>query len=164
MTASQTSVTVGDRLPDVTLARVDDGSAVDLRGSVRDAAVVVFTHPDCDACDEYVAALASGIDDLGDWNAVLRVLSARRAPAAPEDLAVVEDEDGALRRRLGLDPDVAAVVVADRFGEVWEVTTDEDGHDLPGPEQVESWARFLATQCPECGVPDRPDTGGWVVW
>jgi hypothetical protein len=29
-------------------------------------------------------------------------------------------------------------------------------------EEIEEWMKFLATQCPECGVIDEPGHGEWA--
>ncbi|MGQ0814860.1 MAG: hypothetical protein ACT4O1_10400 [Gemmatimonadota bacterium] len=34
--------------------------------------------------------------------------------------------------------------------------------DLPSAIEVEEWLRYLATQCPECGVMDEPGRGEWA--
>ncbi|HJU65394.1 MAG TPA: hypothetical protein VJ596_06935 [Gemmatimonadaceae bacterium] len=45
--------------------------------------------------------------------------------------------------------DDATLVVADRYGHVYFVQQAGLGHELPPPQEVEEWLKFLATQCPE---------------
>lgn len=56
----------------------------------------------------------------------------------------------------------AAVVVADRFGVVYDQAHSRDANDLPDTAALIEWLRFLATQCPECGVPDEPGFGEYT--
>jgi len=42
------------------------------------------------------------------------------------------------------------VVVADRWGEIHHVVGGKTVDDLPGPEDVIEWLRFVQHQCPEC--------------
>jgi len=42
------------------------------------------------------------------------------------------------------------VVVADRWGEIHHVVDGKTVDDLPGPEDVIEWLRFVQHQCPEC--------------
>ncbi|MGH7575689.1 MAG: hypothetical protein ACREM1_11280 [Longimicrobiales bacterium] len=56
----------------------------------------------------------------------------------------------------------AAVVVADRFGVVYDQAHSRDANDLPDAAALIEWLRFLATQCPECGVPDEPGFGEYT--
>lgn len=50
-----------------------------------------------------------------------------------------------------------SVVIVDRYGQVWF----ESETELPDAREIEEWTKFLATQCPECGVPDEPGYGEW---
>ena len=54
------------------------------------------------------------------------------------------------------------VAVADRYGQLYEVTTASDSLALPSAHDLEEWFRFLATACPECGVLDDPRQRDWV--
>lgn len=54
------------------------------------------------------------------------------------------------------------VVIADRYGQVYDVTAAADAADLPSSKELEAWFKFLATACPECGVIDDPLPRGWT--
>jgi hypothetical protein len=51
----------------------------------------------------------------------------------------------------------AALVVTDEWGEVHFVADAGAGHELPSGEEIVTWIRFLAIQCPECEGPE----GDW---
>ncbi len=55
-----------------------------------------------------------------------------------------------------------AVVVVDRYGQVYEVSEASDRDGLPSADALAEWFRFLATACPECGVLDDPRPRAWV--
>lgn len=55
--------------------------------------------------------------------------------------------------------DEAGVVIADRYGVVYHAAHGRSAADLPDTDEVVDWLRYLATQCPECGVPDEPGLG-----
>ena len=42
------------------------------------------------------------------------------------------------------------LVVADRWGEVVNVARPSEVKDLPAPEEVADWVRWVRQQCPEC--------------
>jgi hypothetical protein len=42
------------------------------------------------------------------------------------------------------------VVVADRWGEVYHVKAAEQASQLPSPEELVDWLRYVQIQCPEC--------------
>ena len=48
--------------------------------------------------------------------------------------------------------DVASpgVVVADRWGEVYYVQAADRASDLPAPDELIDWLRFVRNECPEC--------------
>jgi hypothetical protein len=54
------------------------------------------------------------------------------------------------------------VVILDRYGQVYDVTSAEDAVWLPTAAALEEWFKFLATACPECGVIDDPRPREWT--
>lgn len=129
--------------------RLGDGSLVQTRHP-RAATILLATHRGCDDCDALQQVLAARAGEIERrW--------ATRIASAPAD----EDNLEALNLAAG----EAAVIVIDRFGTVWEHhTSSRDDHSaLPDPDAVEETAKFLGTMCPECGVPDWPNTGDWAV-
>ena len=42
------------------------------------------------------------------------------------------------------------VVVADRWGEVYYVSHSNRASELPGPDELLEWVRYVRNECPEC--------------
>lgn len=159
---SPAAVSVGERLPPVTLETAD-GQLIDLHRTRHETSALVFLHPQCDACTAYVARLEGIADRLDAWGGrVLPVATdAGQAQALHRQtgsLALV-DAGGRCRAGTGLAPDTAAMVVADRFGTVYRSVVDSGGHELIEPDELFEEVRYMGSQCPECGVPDEPLRG-----
>lgn len=163
----------GDRLPSLSLAAAPDGQVVSLRPSGRDALLVLFLQsPDGAESRDYLRGLADGDAAFRRWDArPIAVLPADLDAAANlvRDLqppfALLADPDGAARRRCGVDDGTAALFVADRWGEVYYSVRAPSESGLPAPQPpgiIMQWVRYIATQCPECGVPDEPGQGEWA--
>jgi hypothetical protein len=78
-------------------------------------------------------------------------------------IAIVLDRNGDLRRRVGVEEGSWALLIADRWGVLYDVVQTEDVDDLPDLDDIDAWLKFLATQCPECGVIDEPTSPEWGV-
>lgn len=158
-----TSLSVGGFLPDATLADAGSGSTVPLRSQNRDSVVLVHSHgPECAACGRYLADLAGHVAELAAWDGHVVALIPDKDGAAAKFReralpfpTLIEDE-----RTKGLMDD-AGVVVADRYGQVYAVAPAGPAHAFLAPQEVEQWVRFLAIQCPECGVHDDPGPAHW---
>lgn len=125
----------GEKLPRGS-ARALDGRDVPLRGMPRREAVAVLVrHPGCEACDAHLDDLRGSAKDFALW-----------------DGAVVTIEGA----------DRAGHLIADRYGEIYEVETADD-HRLPTADELIEWFRYLSTQCPECGVLDESGAGAWAA-
>lgn len=165
---SRPPLAAGERLPRLTLPRAPSGESVSWRAPPRGAPVVVFLHAaDCEACRAYLGELAGLGRELDVWDgrplAVAPGDTAAAAPlAATVPFPVLADADGLARRRCGVPDGSAAVFVADRWGRVYHAVTAASERELPAPRQVAEWLKYLATQCPECGVPDEPGYGAWA--
>ena len=102
------------------------------------ATLLVAQHDEpCPPCADYVAELEAIAPELKEWATRLQ--------------SVVPDGDD--RRRLGMGDDEAAVVLADRWGEVFEAATVDADHDFPLPWQLVESAKILDVSCGECNVP-----------
>lgn len=163
----------GDRLPATELRDARDGSPVRLREPALGSTVLFVAHgAGCSACHSYLR-------DLRRLDEACRLWEARRLAVLPglevgEEALIDDPEPGGSGPpvRLLADPDGTAVgrvaapgtaIVADRFGEIFHVAEAAEDHDteLPSPGDLESWLRFIAIQCPECGVPDSAGYGPW---
>ena len=63
---------------------------------------------------------------------------------------------------LGIEPGACALIIADRWGMIYLARQARRLADLPDVRATLEWLRFLATQCPECGVIDEPGYGEWA--
>jgi hypothetical protein len=161
-TTGRGRVTVGARLPAVSLAPVA-GRPVELRRTAHESSVLVFVHPDCDACRAYVERLEGWADRLAAWGGCVLVVAAdhsqARSLALAVDSTVLCDADGRARGGAGLSPHGAAVVVSDKFGIVYRVELAGAHHEFLDPGELLEEIRYMGSQCPECGVPDDPLSG-----
>ncbi len=163
---ARTRPAVGERRPPLQLRAAESQATVRWTLPARKATYLVFLHaPSCDNCHAYLERLRRHSADLqAGWDG--RVFAV--VPAAPDGmgrmahlpapgLSILADPDRSARRRYGVEEYALAGFVADRWGQIFDVVDAEHADDLPGPDALQSWFRFLATQCPECGVPDVPD-------
>jgi hypothetical protein len=159
-------VNVGDRLPDLDLETAD-GKPVGLRSPRRGAPVLLVPPPSALAAEAYVLTFLTDSASLDVWNGrpLVVVGSLEQADqlagevAAPRDRLVV-DADGRLRRSLGFEGSRWGLVIADRWGVVYQVSEADHAEELPDIGEIREWTKFLATQCPECGVIDEPVPSG----
>lgn len=125
-------LTTGARLPSMTVRDEVTGRIFGLRVIRRESVALALLHPPgCAACDAYRRALADALAAFADWDgrAVVTTGTAEVADA--------------------LDVTIPAVIIADRYGQVYHVATAEDADGLLDARELEEWLRFLGTQCPE---------------
>lgn len=89
-----------------------------------------------------LVALTGRDDDLG--RACAAEIAARLAAPGAPDAALVVTADAV--------PSVPppAVVVADRWGEVYFAAGGPTARELPAPAEIIEWVTFVAHECPEC--------------
>ena len=149
--AARALVQAGQMLPRVKLDGA--GGPRPLSGPGHQSVLVVYLHPEpCRACADYLHEVADCVDDLRQWatSPVAVVPSSSQLEAGPFPL--LHDDDEA-RRQLGIGRDEAAVILADRWGEVVEVATFGQDHVFPLPRQLVESAKILDLSCGECNVP-----------
>jgi hypothetical protein len=146
----------GALVPTMTLVSTATGAEVDLR-SARGPQVVVAMHSvTCRACRRYVREeVASAARGMGEWGGRVIVVvpdgvanAAVFAETTTDALEIVTDPEGAFAAN------GAAVAVVDEWGEAYYFADAGVGHDLPSPDELVTWVRFLAIQCPECEGPE----------
>jgi hypothetical protein len=147
-------------LPRIVLPRADGQGAMALSG--QQASLLVFVHPaPCEACNRFLVELAGAVDDLRAWATRPLAVAAEGDTAGDHPFPFLVDEDGAARRRLGIGEDEAAVILADQWGEVFEVATFGAAHGFPLAGHVVESAKIVDLSCGECNVPGpewrRPD-------
>jgi peroxiredoxin len=148
----------GTLLPSVSLAATPDGELVDLRGG-RGPRVLVLMHAGaCDGCQDFLRQIAPIATEVAEWGGRLLVVPEPEEDhdallgEAPPGMRVLSDPEQTVARDLGLTG--AAVVIADEWGEIYFAAQSGTGHRLPLPEEIVSWVRFIAIQCPECEQPE----------
>ena len=62
---------------------------------------------------------------------------------------LLADTDGALTARMLGEPDLAALVIADRYGEVYAVESAPNAPQLPSTRTALEWLQYIQVQCPE---------------
>jgi hypothetical protein len=166
----RTSNLVGERLPTFRLGEAPTGRIRSFPINARDALILLLVPEDAERWLPYVRGLNRRAEDVTYWYAriMLAVAGSDRAAAdlkrkAAPDLIVLADPERFLDSRLGCRSDAATVLVVDRYGQIYDVVEADRPEDLPDAAELEEWTRFLATQCPECGVPDEPGHGDWAL-
>ena len=148
---TQTLVHAGQILPRVTLDGAD-GPRLLARAGNR-SVLVVYLHPEpCEPCAGYLAEVADALAELREW-ATAPVGVVPPAHGLDDPGFPLLHDDGEARRQLGIGTDEAAVILADRWGEVVEVATVGADHGFPLPRQLVESAKILDLSCGECNVP-----------
>jgi hypothetical protein len=159
-------------LPSLDLPRLGDGETEPLRAPPEGAPVllvppVALVKPE-PVLREFVSEGGAFASAFERWDARPLLIAATRSQAAelarggpPAPVPFVIDERGALREWAGLDKDSWGLMIADRWGVLYHAVEARQPSELPGPAEVEEWVRFIAIQCPECGVIDDPTPGRW---
>lgn len=153
MTEARNSLTnPGRKIPDFAFA-TRSGAPRSLRAGGRRSPVLVLVHPGtCETCAEFIQRLGAASAALNDWDGDVVVIT----PETPDDsgsgsidrFPVLFDPEQRLASSLSITP--PAVVIADQWGEVHEVAEAGAEHRFPSADEIESWLRYLAIQCPEC--------------
>lgn len=142
-------LSVASVIPYIELPSAPDGIPVHLRESGGKTTVLITLHSAyCPGCREYLKRLAPFSGEFDVWDA--RLLTILPAPAAeaerlhPPFGKVLIDERGVLA-----DSASAAVLVADRYGQIFEAARAGASHELPSPRELAEWLKYLGTLCPE---------------
>lgn len=131
-----------------------------------DGSLVLFVahSAHCPECVVYAESLAAQSNEFGWWGGRSTVVlpaadSSARGLASRLPLRFVADPKCAARDRWRLDDGDGALVVADRWGQVYLSVNVGQGHALPTIGTVTRVLTQIGIQCPECGVPDVPWPG-----
>lgn len=135
---------VAQMLPDVDLAPAGGGSPVQLRPVRSETTVILLPHAfKCAACERYAMELDALAAEFRAWDARLLVIA-----AAPDDwLQRLSFAKAAIHERDTASE--AAVLVADRYGQVFHITRPGKEHAFPSPPEIVEWLKYLGTLCPE---------------
>ncbi len=122
----------------------------------RNNLVLFFHHgAGCPACRNMLQELAAHMATYYAEKAIVLAIGPDQPHEARQFAAELEcpfpllsDPSGRVAAQQGLA--VPAVVVADRFNEIWAAWPRADNHVLPRGEEIAAWLAFMEIQCPEC--------------
>jgi len=147
-----------------------NGRAVSLWSYRQRTNLVLFFHhgSHCPACHAMLRELAANAAAYREEEALILGIGpdeptvARRLAATVDcPFPLLSDPANQTVAEQGLD--VPAMVVADRFGEIWAAWAGGDEHTLPGGREIARWLEFVELQCPECGVAEWPPSPSDVI-
>jgi hypothetical protein len=144
------------RLPDIALRSAIDERENRVRGSPHRSSIVLLLHSlDCPGCRECLDALLERREEIAEWDAEITVIVTRAGKSAGaersdvRDLSILLDPESKVVRKLTLS--VPSLAIADRWGEIrLAKEAEREHHAFCNAEEVTTWARFLAIECPEC--------------
>jgi hypothetical protein len=118
-------------------ARVGDRvpSAILGKRRARQLDATALLIPGRNEADAYLDSLRSHAGDFAAWDG---------------DVTTAEPDGEAAHRLL----------IIDRYRQVYAVHDAARADELPDPDELVEWFRFLSTACPECGVIDDPTLAG----
>lgn len=151
---------VGRQLPWLEDVADDSGQSLNWRDARRTRVAFFAHHGECPDCARYARALLDRRDALSRADGDLWVIGGAAANALPVGVrgvaTVTGDVAHVLRQRCDLPADDPWVIVADRWGQVWQAEAADDRHALVDPDAVVETALFIGVQCPECETLDQP--------
>jgi peroxiredoxin len=142
------------------------GRTVQLWQYLQHSNVVLFFHHgvDCAACRATLQELATLVDTFSQEETVVLAVG-------PDQLA----ENQQLADQIGhpfpllsdsteqtvaqQELDIPALVIADRWGEIWAAWVGEPDHRLPSGQEILQWLVFIEAQCPECTMIEWTEQG-----
>jgi hypothetical protein len=158
------------------VSRMENGE-LRWRDPARGSTVAVFLQSDDRAADlAYLRGLTESARDFQSWDGRVIAVVPRLEPSSGESGQGLPsagpelDTDGTDRsapihlvtqptgeaEHCGVRGGEDAVLIADRWGQIYHGARGEAPDALPTPAEIEEWLQFIATQCPECGVIDEP--------
>lgn len=108
--------------------------------------LIVMHDAACSRCDEFLQSLAGAKDELSSWDMDVAVISPDATARIPFRLFV--DAEDRFADAMAIES--PAVLVVDQWRDVRELYEVGDSHNFPEIKPLIAWARYLATQCPEC--------------
>jgi len=147
----------GDMLPHFVLPAVGGGqvSSADFKGKKN--LVIYLFDPECPPCVGFLDRLTQITALARELNAEILTIGGESAQALAVRLGdkrppfpVLGDESGKTLGSFGTE--AAALLVADRFGEIRE-RVDAQADSLPDLDRVLDLLSLVEMECPECGVP-----------
>jgi peroxiredoxin len=152
---SQSAIRLGRLVPNFVLPSASGGQYGP--GALRSKynMVIAFLGAGRDA-EAYLSALAESCPRILEEQARVIAVAKLSSPQAAElkrrlslPYAVLADGDGALTARMLGGAGLAALVVADRFSEVFCLETAPSASELPSTRTAIEWLEYIQVQCPE---------------
>jgi len=135
---------VAQMLPDMDLPPASGGAPVQLRPARSETAVILLPHAfECAECERYAMELDALAAEFRTWDARLLIIAAM----PDESLQRLSFAKAAIQNRDTSSE--AALLVADRYGQVFHVTRTGKEHAFPSPPEIVEWLKYLGTLCPE---------------
>ena len=148
----------GARLPPLQLEHA--GEPLRLDAPELGALALLFVRSQAlDAARAYVESWERKRADLMFWLGRPILVTDGKPPESKLTTAATSSSDW---NALGIKPEDSALIITDRWSVVYVAQCTRTFTDLPSVGEVEEWLRYLATQCPECGVIDEPGYGEWT--
>lgn len=118
---------------------------------------------DTPECRAVIEALEMEADEFQRMNAEilgiiggdLRQVQTLQSDGKPGFTLLMDPDRNAARKTLA-DDEQPTIVVCDRFGAIWEQVRIAEITPKEAVDKTADTLAFMALQCPECGVPDRP--------
>ena len=149
---------IGTRIP--AFAVNGPNGALPLRAPEQGSRVLLLVRDDAhESARPYISALEERLPELREWYASALVLTEDASADSALPTARAEPD---VWTALGIPAGDSALIIADRWGDVYFSQRTREFTDLPATDRIEEWIRFLAMQCPECGVIDEPGYGEWT--
>jgi peroxiredoxin len=140
------------------------GQPVQLWNYLQRSNVMLFFHHGgtCAACQAFLHELGTQLNTYRQQETALiaigpgspdenRQLAARSGPPFP----CLSDPAGRVIAQQGLTS--PALVLADRWGEIWAAWQCGPGHQFPSQQDILQWLSFIQAQCPECTMIEWTD-------
>ena len=147
-----------------------DGRAVSLWNYLQRLNVVLFFHhgANCGHCRDVLHELSANAAAYRDEEAIVLAIGPDHPPLTRQlanavacPFPLLSDPAGHAIARQNLD--VPALLVSDRFGEIWAAWDGGNQHLLPDGREIKRWLEFVELQCPECGVAEWPPLPSGVL-
>jgi hypothetical protein len=110
---------------------------------------VLFAHAGtCFMCASYGRQLIGLGERFAQWDGDIWLVGgsvARLAKPVPDShVRIAGDPAHRAHRRCHLPEQHAAVMVADRWGQIWQITVSDDNHALPNPDDLFATMQLIA--------------------
>src|SRR5262245_48032018 len=149
----------GARLPPMQIETAD-GRVESLDAPERGSPALLFVRAEAqEVARSYLESWERALPDLMSWYGRPLLVTESAPPDTHIPWVIARAQDWT---HLGIEAHANALIIADRWSMVYFAQQTMTFTDLPGATEVEQWLRYLATQCPECGVIDEPGYGEWA--